>query len=282
MRYSEGGYYCRMRIEDLLSRGPLTAGSRLPWADPAFGARMLQAHLNEAHDLASRRGPTIDRHVKWLHELVGGKPTTVLDLACGPGLYTERLSALGHACVGVDINPAVIEYARAHTQDCEYIEGDITRSELSGLFELVLVLYGELSTFKTGEFERTLRYAASVLTDDGRLVIELSTPSGVLRRGQSKSAWVPAFGGLFADGPHLVLYENAWDDGTKAAVERWFVVQDDGSVESYATTTWARSRADLEAHFTHCGLAIDAVFGDVTGATFDADEDFQTLVLRRL
>ncbi len=271
-----------MRIEDLLSRGPLVAGVRLPWDDPVFGERMLKEHLNDAHDLASRRGPTIDRHVKWLHELVGGKPTTVLDLACGPGLYTERLSALGHACVGVDINPAVIAYARTQNTDCEYIEGDITRTELNGLFDLVLILYGELSTFNTGEFERTLRYAASVLTDDGRLVLELSTPSGVLRRGQSKATWLPAYDGLFGDGPHLVLYESAWDDGAKAAVERWFVVQDDGSVDSYATTTWARNRADLEAHFTYCGLAIDAAYGDLTGADFDADDDFQTLVLRPL
>jgi 2-polyprenyl-3-methyl-5-hydroxy-6-metoxy-1,4-benzoquinol methylase len=52
--------------------------------------------------------------VAWIHaELLGGTPTDVLDLGCGPGLYTERLAALGHRCVGIDVSPASIAFARA-------------------------------------------------------------------------------------------------------------------------------------------------------------------------
>lgn len=36
-----------------------------------------------------------------------GNPTRILDLGCGPGLYTSRLARLGHCCVGIDFS----EYA---------------------------------------------------------------------------------------------------------------------------------------------------------------------------
>ena len=40
----------------------------------------------------------------------------VLDLGCGPGLYTTRLAKLGHTCVGIDFSPASIAYAKAEAE----------------------------------------------------------------------------------------------------------------------------------------------------------------------
>ena len=59
-----------------------------PWNDPDFSQRMLKEHLSQRHDAASRRTPTIKKHVNWIHNVVlDGKPSHVLDLGCGPGLY---------------------------------------------------------------------------------------------------------------------------------------------------------------------------------------------------
>jgi hypothetical protein len=86
---------------------PWAEGDNIPWNDPAFSARMLQEHLSQEHDAASRRWGKIDAQVAWIHEhLLGGKPTRILDLGCGPGLYASRLARLGHSCVGIDWGPA--------------------------------------------------------------------------------------------------------------------------------------------------------------------------------
>ncbi|MDP6349996.1 MAG: hypothetical protein QF719_07940 [Chloroflexota bacterium] len=70
---------------------------------------MLAARLDQSHDLASRRAGLIDRHVAWVHDTVlRGEPSRVLELACGPGLYLQRLAVLGHECVGIDFAPAAI------------------------------------------------------------------------------------------------------------------------------------------------------------------------------
>jgi len=62
-------------------------GARLPWGDPEFSARILAEHLDQRHDLASRRRAVIDAQADWLAGFVapGGR---VLDLECGPGTWS--------------------------------------------------------------------------------------------------------------------------------------------------------------------------------------------------
>src|SRR5262245_56889161 len=105
-----------MRLDELRARamppGPWAEGENIPWDEPEFSARMLREHLSQAHDRASRREEIIDRQVTWIHrDLLEERPTAVLDLGCGPGLYTSRLACLGHWCVGLDYGPAAIAYA---------------------------------------------------------------------------------------------------------------------------------------------------------------------------
>ena len=90
-----------MTLLDLASRAipalPWHEGDNIPWDDPAFSVRMLREHLAQSHDAASRRAITINRQVDWLHRgVLDARPVAILDLGCGPGLYTSRLARLGH------------------------------------------------------------------------------------------------------------------------------------------------------------------------------------------
>ena len=102
-----------MKLMDIVRRQrvpkPWSEGEKIPWNDPEFSRRMLDEHLSQAHDAASRRFEIIDKHVDWIHtHVLKGNPTRILDLGCGPGLYTNRLARLGHHCVGIDFSPASI------------------------------------------------------------------------------------------------------------------------------------------------------------------------------
>ncbi len=86
--------------------------SKIPWDEPGFSARMLENHLSQEHDWASRTNTAIDAQVAFIHRQLPSE-AHILDLGCGPGLYTSRLNALGHQCTGVDFSPASINYARS-------------------------------------------------------------------------------------------------------------------------------------------------------------------------
>jgi SAM-dependent methyltransferase len=252
--------------------------ARLPWDDPTFGARMLAEHLDQRHDLASRRRAVIAEHVAWLRT-IGVDPGRVLDLGCGPGLYLEELAAAGWECVGVDVSPASIEYARQHAPG-EYVRGDFTTMSIDESFDLVLCLFGELSTVGIDAASRVLTEVARRLRPNARAVIELSTLLGVQGKGQRPPGWYRAVGGLFADGRHLVLQERRWFESESASVERWWVIREsDPTPQMYGSTTWSYER-ELDSAIADAGLAVEGRYGDLTGAPCAPTDEFETLVLR--
>ena len=110
-----------LNFSDLINRQPSPVpwaeGDNIPWDEPGFSKRMLREHLRQDHDAASRRSEKIDQHVAWIHdEVLSGHNTKILDLGCGPGLYSSRLAKLGHDCTGIDFSPASITYAQEQAQ----------------------------------------------------------------------------------------------------------------------------------------------------------------------
>ena len=130
-----------MTLQEIINRQlppqPWADGEKIPWHEPAFSRRMLAEHLSQAHDAASRRLAIIDQHVAWINrELLSHGPARILDLGCGPGLYTEQLARLGHECVGIDFGPASIEYAKeqaaANNLNIDYRLADIRQAVYGG------------------------------------------------------------------------------------------------------------------------------------------------------
>ena len=63
-----------MKLMDIIHRQrvpkPWAEGEKIPWNDPDFSKRMLNEHLSQAHDAASRRFEIIEKHVSWIHHQV--------------------------------------------------------------------------------------------------------------------------------------------------------------------------------------------------------------------
>jgi 2-polyprenyl-3-methyl-5-hydroxy-6-metoxy-1,4-benzoquinol methylase len=192
---------------------PWSEGEKIPWDEPTFSERMLREHLTQEHDLASRRTHKIDAHVEWIHRHgLGGRPSQVLDLGCGPGLYTSRLARLVHTCLGIDFSPASIAYAvetaREEGLDCTYLQGDIRQADYGSGFDLAMLIYGEFNVFRPVDACLILRKARAALRDGGTLILESSTFEAIRREVQSGASWYASSGGLFSARSHLCLMEQ--------------------------------------------------------------------------
>ena len=74
------------------------------WTDPYISEQLLQIHLNPELDLASRKYSTIQSTAEWVLSKVSKKKMKILDLGCGPGLYSEIFANKGHLVTGVDFS----------------------------------------------------------------------------------------------------------------------------------------------------------------------------------
>jgi SAM-dependent methyltransferase len=226
---------------------PWEEGDNIPWHEPGFSQRMLVEHLSQEHDAASRRMELIDQHVDWLHtQVLDRQPGRILDLGCGPGLYSSRMADFGHSCVGIDYSPASIAYARQQAQDahleCTYLLGDLRHTNFGEKFGLVMLIFGELNVFRPRDASLLLTKMNRALKQDGILVLEPHTYEAVKQMGNAKASWSASRSGLFSDRPHILLHENFWDVRFQAATHRFFVIDTaTGEMTRYAQSLQAYS-----------------------------------------
>jgi SAM-dependent methyltransferase len=277
-----------MNLQDILQRNmdlqPWAEGERVPWDDPAFSARVLKEHLAQDNDAASRPNTSIKKHVDWIHrQLLGGQPSRILDLGCGPGLYTARLAKLGHTCTGIDFAPAPIDYAQKHAPaGCQYLLADIRDADYGSGYDLVIFIFGALNLLRPADARLVLEKACRALKPGGSLLLEASSLDAVDQIGNQPAMWYSAASGLFSDKPHLCLMETFWDDELKVASERFFIVDAaSGQVTRHAASTQAYEEDELEYMLKQAGFAQVSFYPSLTGREEDEINDFWVLLAQK-
>ena len=280
-----------MNLIDLLRRAsvraPWTEGSEIPWHAPEFSERMLHEHLSRQHDAASRRLQKVSAHVAWMHRaLLGERPSKVLDLCCGPGLYTSRLARLGHECVGVDYAPASIAYAvrLAHEEKlrCIYLQEDVREARFGAGYGLAMLIFGEFNTFHPSDARQMLRRVHTALQDEGTLLLEPLRLDAMERLANSGSRWHSASEGLFSDRSHLYLEGRFWDEQSRTHTTRYFVVDAaSGQVEAHALTQQAYTQDDLHELLVECGYHQVQFYPSLLGVSDESQSDFFAVSARK-
>ena len=132
----------------------------------------------------------------------------VLDAGCGPGRVGGELAARGHAGVGVDVDPVLIEAAHTDHPGPTWLVGDLAELDLPATGEAegfdVVVCAGNVMTFLAdGTHEEVLRRLGRHLAPGGRVVVGFGAGRGY------------AFDTFFADagaaGLRLDLALATWD-----------------------------------------------------------------------
>ncbi|EAA5616307.1 class I SAM-dependent methyltransferase [Salmonella enterica] len=233
--------------------------SKIPWDEPAFSQRMLENHLSQEHDWASRRQTVIEQQVAWIaSQLPAG--ARVLDLGCGPGFYTHRLAERGFRCTGVDFSPASIEWARQQAQaadlNIDYIHQDIRNYRPDAPFDFIMMTFGELNVFSDNDAQSLISGCAQWLKPDGKLLIELHTFDEVKRQGMAPASWQRCPNGLFLAVPHLLLTENAWDEDGKISSTQFWAIDERCRITRFGSQMMAWRDADFACLIGNAGLSV--------------------------
>ncbi|MCH8206924.1 MAG: class I SAM-dependent methyltransferase [Chloroflexi bacterium] len=225
--------------------------------------------------------------MSWIHqELLSEHPTRILDLGCGPGLYTSRLSSLGHECTGIDYSPASIAYARSQANkeglSCTYICEDMRRAEYGSDHGLAMLIFGELNVFRPADARSILERACHSLDGDGVLLLEPHTFEGIQAKGENAASWYSAKRGLFCDEPYLCLQENFWDSATHTATTRYLVIDAaGGDVTRYAQSLQAYTDAEYHSLLEGCGFEEATFLPSLTGEGDETESGLFAIVARK-
>ncbi len=141
-------------------------------ADPTHSSR----YVERFRDLAAQ-GNDIVGEARLVDAMVG-RGSRVLDAGCGAGRTGGYLHGAGHTVVGVDVDPVLIEAARADYPGPTWMVGDLAQLDLPADFD-VIVCAGNVVTFLAPSTRSAvLTGFARHLAPRGRVVIGFGADRG--------------------------------------------------------------------------------------------------------
>jgi len=225
-------------------------GNAVMWTDEYISRQLLKVHLSEHTDMASRKPETIMRTIDWLLEQCNGKKLNILDLGCGPGLYTEKLAEKGHIVTGVDFSANSIKYARSSAAgknlNIEYHCQDYTRLDLpENTYDLVLLIYTDFCPLLPSQREGLLQGIKKVLKQDGLFILDYSNDKNLHNKLSPKN-WEVAEKGFWKNKPYLALSGSFLYEVEKVVLYQHIVISEDNEMDVYRFWHHYFSAKDME------------------------------------
>ncbi|MFN8417790.1 MAG: class I SAM-dependent methyltransferase [Anaerolineae bacterium] len=274
------------RLQQLQSKpAPFTPGEPHFWDDPHISQQMLRTHLDPTTDAASRRPEIIDRSVEWLIATLHLQPEhTIVDLGCGPGLYTQRLAERGLSVTGVDLSQRSLDYAREQSRkeglDITYRYQNYLLLEDSNLYDVALLIYGDFCPLSPEKRSRLLQNVHRALKPDGYFILDVSTRIHRQRYGRQR-AWYAAESGFWKAGPHLVL-EQGFDYPEQAIyLDQYIVIEADSRLSVYRNWFQDYTAASITAELESGGFKVNHLYADLWGTPFTDDTEWIGVVAQR-
>ena len=211
------------KLFNLLQKPLLWQRSEEPfWDDEHISKGMLKAHLNPNWDAASRKHSFIDRSAIWLSSVIP-KGSKILDIGCGPGLYTKRLSDMDYAVTGMDYSKRSITYAKSQDSKTDYIYQNYLELDYTGVFDAVILIYCDYGALTADERKMLVPKVYKALKPGGLFIFDVFTEKYFSRKSKKASWELYENGGFWNAEPYIYLeathfYENGTVTGEQIII----------------------------------------------------------------
>lgn len=243
-----------------------TPGTALMWVDEYISTQLLEVHLNQDVELASRKETTIATTVDWILNKVPGYRMNILDLGCGPGLYTENLAKYGHLVTGMDFSSNSISYAKESANrknlDIEYIQQDYLELEEEKRYDLILLIFTDFGVLTPVQREILLRNIYRALKPGGTFVFDVLNEKADVMTSASKN-WEPAEKGFWRNQPYLALTESFYYEKQNVTLNQHIIIDEDEGMEVYRFWIHTFSHNELSAIISSAGFSTVECFDSV-------------------
>lgn len=268
------------------------------WAQPWVSSTVLDIHLDPEEEEGSRNPQRIEREATALcasFESHGAGPgDLLLDLGCGPGLYSARFLAAGFRVEGWDISPAAIRYARKSLgrmpsraghggRSARFHQRDFSRAPLPPASGAAMI-YGIFGNLDEDERDRTLSSLARALPSGAAFIFDCFTEAYARESIMPRDWYTREGDGFWRRGPHLVFEHGTVFEEARTVVNSYHIVDLGFPFRGRVKTCCVRhrwyDRAELEAILSRAGFILESL-----GAGLDGSEDpakWMGVVARRI
>jgi SAM-dependent methyltransferase len=273
------------RLRDAIARPARFVPHDAPfWDDPHISQGMLAAHLDPATDAASRRPDVVAATVDHLLPALGlGDGGRLIDLGCGPGLYSSAFAARGVSVTGIDLSARSI----AHAVDAaaraglaiDYRVGDYCAEDLGGPYDAAILVYLDLGVLDDAALDGVLTRVHAALEPGALFAFDVcSRAAPRVEDGRVRVAYED--GGFWRPGPHLLI-ETTYRFDRELDLTQVAVIEPGGALTAYRIWERRFTRAEIRTLLARHGFTVQTTWADLTGATLARRSPVLAVLARR-
>ncbi|HOP05712.1 MAG TPA: class I SAM-dependent methyltransferase [candidate division Zixibacteria bacterium] len=245
------------------------------WADPHISQKMLEYHLDNSVDLASRNKQFVERSVDWLvRECDLKRGAAVCDFGCGPGFYTTLLASRGMKVTGLDFSERSLKYARRIAEEkklgIDYRQQNYLDFTPDRQYDLVTMIFCDFCVLSPEQRRLLLGIFRQCLKPGGKLVLDVVTMNQ-FNLTEEKNVFDFYTGeGFWSSQPHFIFQSTFKYPSEQLYVDKWTIIERVRTREIY---NWMQcfTPVSLDGELARSGFRSVKKFANVAGDPFDSE-----------
>ena len=242
------------------------------WTNKHTSKKMLEYHLNEKVNIASRNKNFIERSVEWIFSHFGlDNKTEIADFGCGPGLYTNRLAERGAIVNGIDFSENSLNYAKqAATEkglDVNYVLSNYLNYETTSRFDLITMIMCDFSALSPKQRKKLLSKFRLLLKRGGSVLLDVYSLVHFNRIKESASYELNQLNGFWSPDDYYCFVNTFKYAEEKVILDKYTIIEE---TRKHVVYNWQQcySQDSLKNEFEKNGLEVEALYSDVAGKAF--------------
>lgn len=251
------------------------------WTRPHLARQMLQFHLDQSTELASRPLTAINSIIEWLDRKISLEGKNLCDLGCGPGLYATRFAERGANVTGVDFSCHTLDYAVAEATRTgkliRYLHADYLADSLPTGFDVVTLIYYDYCALSSDHRKSLLAKIHDMLKPGGKVVLDVVGMGSFAAKHEGTIVESNLMGGFWAEGDYVGIQRTILYPDEALSLDRILIIE---PTESWQIFNWFQyyTPERLSEELGEAGFKIDTLMGSLAGVPLTDDCEFMGVI----
>ncbi len=255
------------------------------WTNKHTSKKMLEYHLNEEVEAASRKKSFIEQSVKWIASHFNvGNDTMIADFGCGPGLYTTMLAEKGARVTGIDFSKNSLDYAKqvaaTNGLDIKYVLDNYLEFEIDYQFDLILMIMCDFCALSPEQRRIMLTKFHRLLKPSGSILLDVYSLNSFKQKEEAATYKFNQLDGFWSPDDYYCFVNTFKYEKEKVILDKYVILERTQIREVYNWLQFYNQdslRDEIESH----GFKIENVYSNVAGKIFDVESNEFAIVASR-
>ncbi len=245
------------------------------WNDKYISKKMLECHLSENIDPASRKKAFLKKSAdRIISKFNIGTETKICDFGCGPGLYTTRFAEKGADVTGIDFSENSIKYAKKTTKQknlkIDYVLQNYLNFTTNKKFDLITLIYDDFCPLSPAQRKFLLKKFHNLLDKDGAILLDVLSINFFNETTEKNSFEFVSDKGFWSPNPYYLFSNTFKYQEEKVVLDKYTIIEKEQTWEIF---NWLQcfNLKFLEKELQENGFRIIENYSDVTGTPYKPD-----------